>query len=1262
MKPWPPITRDDLRHAAGSAGFHTTFPLLVRRLIAETGKGVTDLDMPGGSGTATPGFDGIAKASGQSEFVPAGVSVWELSVGGGKKKADEDYDKRLSGPDGIPTSQVTYIQVILDVWTTAREWAMKRNQEGRWREVRAYNLDRIHRWLECAPATTAWLAEQLGKAMPGVQLADTWWADTWLPSTTTPLHTGIVLAGREQAADSFRQQLTSGKPVIALGGDLRREEARAFITASLKHAAVPESDALISRTLFVSDINSLVQLIKQPQPLVLFLVDPALATELPHQHRHQIVLLAPPGTPSDVYVPPVDGPTVESHLQAAGLPRVDAAHLGTLARRSLLALRRKLAVNPVLLLPSWASTPDVVRRRLLLIGGWSGDCQEDRRIVEQCVGRPYYEIQESALKLAAAPEIPFIAHVEEKWHVLSPEDAWTLLSPQLTRDDFEAFRAAVLEVLTERNPVLDLDESQRWKAGIYGVRRKFSFTLRNSLAQTLALLGGSGSAVCVSRTITGAQWASAVVGEIFAQADADETYGLWASLTDVLPLLAEAAPETFLQAMANGLSQEPSLHTKMFTDSGPNQLGFPTPSPHTTFLHALEILAWSPDYFDEVIEILGRLAALDPGGRWANRPIRSLSAILSSCVPNTTVDVNQRVRAIKRLHREQPYITRRLLLDLVPDGVGSAMLHEGPRFRDWKKELSLSRTDRIAVTDVIVDILLKDLDKDVDRYIAFIPKLHAISDSHRELFAKCLCSLSESLANDRQRMRIADALRDFIARHREYSERSWTLSEGQLRTLETALQMIQPRDPVWRNVWLFNSHLITLGDVSLRDNRTVYKDALKQRRIQAVEEVLINGGLSAVRSLAMVVKYPRLVGTALARLSTDFDSDLLTWLAQDQGQLTEAAFAYFSERFREQGTQLCDEFLSQTKDAVAQARILLATFDPPTAWLKLKNLASDVAQHYWQELSFAGLGPSFMHVLEAARSLTKVGRYAAALSLLLLYEEQSNSAEGAEIAARALESLLASGCEDPEIGLLNQHDFEQLFALLSQYSEALGKQRLVLLEWQFFPALGFKANAPTLQAALAEDPAFFAEMVGYVYRRGDHQGLGESGAELQRAMAKRAFEVLQTWRLCPGMQEDGTLDEARLFQWVIAARERLRENDLLEQGDILIGQVLAFAPPDRDGMFPPRAVRELLEEVRSGGIETGLRIGIYNRRGVVSRGVLEGGAQERVLARTYLEQAESAAEWPRSRKILKALADDYERYALWQDRRAELRHRGLNDD
>jgi hypothetical protein len=47
---WPPITRADLKLAVEQNAFDSIFPILVRRLIAETALGLTELEMPGESG------------------------------------------------------------------------------------------------------------------------------------------------------------------------------------------------------------------------------------------------------------------------------------------------------------------------------------------------------------------------------------------------------------------------------------------------------------------------------------------------------------------------------------------------------------------------------------------------------------------------------------------------------------------------------------------------------------------------------------------------------------------------------------------------------------------------------------------------------------------------------------------------------------------------------------------------------------------------------------------------------------------------------------------------------------------------------------------------------------------------------------------------------------------------------------------------------------------------------------------------------------
>lgn len=1258
MVMWPPIGRDDLLRAAGSAGFDMTFPLLVRRLIAETGDGVADSDMPGGSGVAGGGFDGVVTATGGTPFVPSGVSVWELSVGGGQTKADGDYNKRTTGPNARPSSDVTYVQAILMRWTKAATWARQRTREGLWKEVRAYNLDKIHLWLDSAPATTAWLAEQLGKAMPGVRSLGEWWSDAWLSSTTVGLDDRVVLAGREQAAGSLRQAIEADQKVISLGGDLRPDEARAFMAAALG-----SSEDHNARTLFITDADSLAQLIRQPQPLILFLPDRSLAAD-PPEHPHQIVLLAVPGTRGDIPVPRVDGQVVATELQAAGLAHDRAWSLGRLGRRSLLALRRALAKNPVPLTPSWVSEPDVIRRRLLLLGSWFGEGKHDRALVARCVGRPYEEVHEAALRLAAVAGVPFIAQVSEQWHLLSAEDAWTLLSPQLTHDDLQAFRAAALDVLSEIDPaVTDRDYDD---LAMTGARRRFSGALRAGLAQTLALLGGD-TTLRAPGNITGAQWARLVVRDLFEAANADDTYALWASLSDVLPLLAEAAPEEFLAAMGRErLSQQGPLHRHMFRDSVRDRFGGGAPSPHLAVLTALEVVAWSPEYVDDAVEVLGRLTELDPGGTWSKRPHRSVVGILSCWAPNTAADIDHRIRMIRRQLRQRPDVARPVLHDLLPYADRFQIVHPGPRFRDWKQRAHVTPAQIGTQVDAVVEMLLDDLGGDPNRFVRMLAHLGHLPAPHRAVFVARLTALGATLADDEQRKQLFDAVREFVARHREYADTGWALPEEQLRPLESAAQKVRPHDLVRRNAWLFTSDTITLGDHSLRDDHDAHEHALQQLRTQAAGEVYRFGGADALARLAAGTEYPYIVGDALARASTGPDDVMLAWLTADARSRTEAAFAYTRVRLRNGGAELRDRWLGASCDALAQARILRAALDPAAAWTTLTELDPAVTDRYWQEFTYYGLGRDFGPVLQAARSLTTAGRPAAALHLLVLYDRRHDTAEAAGVAADALDALIVTGCQDPEFPALRDHHFRRLFALMARHRDAVGAQRLLAIEWLLFPVLGRQADAPTLHGALAEDPALFTELVRYAFKS-DTSAPRQTPPEtsepeqtpLDRDLALRAFEVLHDWRRCPGVRADGTLDEQLLRRWVDDARDQLRDIGRLRAGDSQIGQILAYAPPAADGLIPPKPVRELLEDLRSDPLLNGLRVGIYNRRGVTGRGIYDGGDQERQLADLYRRQATEAAAWPQTKKLLISLAESYERDARGHDTEAERLHQGL---
>ena len=83
-----------------------------------------------------------------------------------------------------------------------------------------------------------------------------------------------------------------------------------------------------------------------------------------------------------------------------------------------------------------------------------------------------------------------------------------------------------------------------------------------------------------------------------------------------------------------------------------------------------------------------------------------------------------------------------------------------------------------------------------------------------------------------------------------------------------------------------------------------------------------------------------------------------------------------------------------------------------------------------------------------------------------------------------------------------------------------------------------------------------------------------------------------------------------------------------------------------------------MERIASPQIGQGFNIGVLNGRGVTTRAIGEGGAQERELAAKYRRWAEQRAfDYPFVSSILERIASDYDRQAAREDDEAKVEKR-----
>jgi len=92
-------------------------PVLLRRLIHSTGRGLRLVDFPGYDNAERKGNDGAVEADEATAWIPAGKSIWEFGVTeDSERKANEDYTKRTSSVPRNQRLETNYVQV------TPRNW------------------------------------------------------------------------------------------------------------------------------------------------------------------------------------------------------------------------------------------------------------------------------------------------------------------------------------------------------------------------------------------------------------------------------------------------------------------------------------------------------------------------------------------------------------------------------------------------------------------------------------------------------------------------------------------------------------------------------------------------------------------------------------------------------------------------------------------------------------------------------------------------------------------------------------------------------------------------------------------------------------------------------------------------------------------------------------------------------------------------------------------------------------------------------------
>lgn len=1254
-------------------------PTLIRRLIMGTVR-PDRVRVPSGESVALPGLDGEVRVSGGSKpFVPAGSSVWEFGTNyARKKKATDDYEKRTRETTQAKRKSTTFVFVTSRRWTKAAEWIAEMEKRGDgWKAIVVLTADELVTWLEMCPAASAWLREHLGRGSMGdIALGD--WFSNWAAESNPATPAGALVAGRRDDVVRILDALDQAPRTIDVAAN-SLDEAVAFVAASLTlgpgldprmaDAQSPETDearipdpqersadeleAIRSRAVVIEDVDGWRRWSRHSveQILVPLFVPDSVDAAIDAGH-HVVLPRVARGARESGRLAPLDPYSAAKAWEAAGLDIYRAHEVAKACRRSFATLRRRLSRHGGEL-PEWATGDQAaLLAAALLAGGWNAERDGDREVLIELTGlSPWKMLSRALVPFTVGQDAP-LGVLDERWDFTDVLDAWDALAPFVTVDDLNGFEGHVRTVLSEPDPDVDASGADLMKRamGRDRARRRHSSRLRIGMATTLAVLGAVIGDDIAAGSKTGRTVASLAVHDLLYEADGNE----WLALVDVLGLLAEAAPEAFLGAVENALSKDAPPVMRLFEEKA-NMLGDMW-SQHSPLLWALETLAFSPALVARVAVVLGRLAALDPGGRLSDRPADALRAVLHIHAPQSAVTTRNRIQVLDAVTSAVPAVATTLPVALIT-GDTFGVTRSGPRFRDWPTlRTYASRAEVVAAVEQLTSRVIDSQNTDWSIAVDLVTQ---VSAEQRDKLIAALAERWDGIDEGVQQ-EILRKVQGIVERNRRYREAEWALPDEALAKLEAFLggHGAQPIDLATTALFSFGADWDIGEDIGA--------DELKARRV-AVVTGLAAKGVHALLGFARTTDLPGLVGAILAEVTTDLDDEVVDLLVNDPTADTVPnllAGGLVSVRAETDRTWL-HERVEKRPDLTA--RLLL----PSKLTTEVLDLIDDAAPEqqvvFWTELH--PYRATSETVERVCICLLAVNRPFAAITSVSLRDEPGASPELMLFALRA--PMTGKNEDASQIDQSIQYQVGRLIDRL----EAAGQPDVVLAQLEFFyqPLLDFHRRPRACYRELARDPALFAEMVASIYRpdrpdaadeeqTGDEGGTAASEEEPPAALSPEQvrrgeanFRILTGWISPPpgGTSEKPSTSEG-LQAWVDAARTELASRQRAKVASPVIGQAVASNSTDADGTWPSESVRDLLEHENDPDLERALVIARRNQRGFTTRGVYCGGGQERDLANKFREWNERVRDrWPRAGHVLETLAQSYDFEARQADQRAE---------
>lgn len=334
-------------------------PLILSMLVREDSSNGAYIRIPNNNDVSLTGIDGkVINNSNESHFVPLGNSYWEIGTGEKfEEKIYSDFLKR-NNDNNLEKEGFTFVSIACTKASEAKKNKLikKIKKECKFKDFIIYDSTDLANWLS-EHINVLLIFYELFEETPslsGIDLLDTYWSNV-SKSTNPCLTKEFVLYFNDgissKIASDIKDSLSSGNIIKHISSkDYGKKFALLFTCVSILKS---EDEDLICRTLVVRNQECLDFLLTSAKNLILLLDFNCFDVKLGLGINNTIIVFS--NSNGDDSIRRLNNNSFTSAVEKLGVSESEAHRLAVESSYNYSVIIRRLAVNPVLRIPSWAS-------------------------------------------------------------------------------------------------------------------------------------------------------------------------------------------------------------------------------------------------------------------------------------------------------------------------------------------------------------------------------------------------------------------------------------------------------------------------------------------------------------------------------------------------------------------------------------------------------------------------------------------------------------------------------------------------------------------------------------------------------------------------------------------------------------------------------------------------------------------------------------------------------------------------------------------